>query len=148
MKVLNYLIEKSSTKKDRYAPVFTTADINNKKISLTDYRGKYVLISFLASWCGPCLEEIPLLQKLKKEYLDELQIISVSYDTDTSAFNKAIKKYKMNWINIIDDDNLISKYGKTAIPALYFLDPKGKVIFNSFEVNRNELSSIIKKTIK
>lgn len=146
--VFNYLKEKVSTKKNNYAPVFTSFDTNKKRVALTDYRGKYVLISFWASWCGPCLEEIPMLQKISKEYPDQLQIISVSYDTDTSAFIKAVKKYKLTWINIFGDDDLINKYGKTPIPALYFLDRNGKVLFNSFEENRDKLLSIIKEAVR
>lgn len=146
--VFNYLREKVSTKKNNYAPVFTSFDINKKKVSLTDYRGRYVLINFWASWCGPCLEEIPLLQKINKKYSEQLQIISVSYDTDTSAFIKAVKKYKLSWINIFGDENLINKYGKTPIPALYFLDRNGKVLFNSFEENRKELLSVVEEVVK
>lgn len=147
--VLNYLKARSgSTKKNRLAPLFTSFDINKKRISLTDYQGKYVLINFWASWCGPCLGEMPMLQKINQQYSDKLQIISISNDSDTVAFAKAIKQYKMNWINIYGDDGLIDKYGRTPIPALYLLDRDGKVLFNSFEENKNELPFIIDELIK
>ncbi|MEP6927227.1 MAG: TlpA disulfide reductase family protein [Ginsengibacter sp.] len=146
--MFNLLQGRIFTKKFQYAPIFTSTDMHGKKITLANYNGKYVLINFWASWCGPCLKELPVLRKIQKDYSAQLQIISVSYDKDVIAFNKAVKKYKMNWVNIFGDEDLINKYGRTVIPALYFLDRKGKVLYNSFEENQNELLSIIKKVIK
>ncbi len=146
--VLKYLEGRVLIKKSQHAPVFITKDIHGRKVSLTNFRGDYVLISFWASWCGPCIKELPVLKKIQKDYYDRLRIISVSYDQDSSAFAKALKKYDMNWINIFGDDDLINKYGRTPIPALYLLDKDGKVLYNSFEDNTDELLSLIKDLIK
>lgn len=150
IEVLNVLKGRTSTKY-KNAPIFTSTDIQGKEITSAEFHGKYVLINFWASWCGPCVKELSMLQQIKNSYPpDKLQIISVSYDKDITAFRHAVKKFKMNWINIFGDDDLINIYGRTPIPAIYFLDKQGKILYNCFEEGGNDdkLLSIIKNVIK
>jgi hypothetical protein len=78
-----------------------------------------------------------------------LQIVSVSYDTDITAFKNIVRKYDMNWINIFNDENLIDKYGgRMPIPAIYLLSKQGKVIYNSFQNGQDSLLSTIQAFVK
>lgn len=104
-------------------------------IKLSDFRGKYTYIDLWATWCGPCIKEIPSLQKLEKEYHNKnIQFVSVSFDK---------KKDHQKWLNFIKDKNLtghqlfaseetndiLSKtYNIKMIPRFIFLDPEGKII--------------------
>lgn len=131
------------------APVFNSIDINGNAISLSKYSGKYILLSFWATWCMPCIDEMPILKKIRQDYPDSLiEIISVSYDTDTAAYKAAIEKYKMNWVNILKDDNLINLYGNTPIPALYLIDRAGLILYSRFEKGENTLLEIIENIDK
>ena len=122
------------TRKNQQAPAFTAIDTRGEPISLSEYHGKYVLLDFWASWCSPCIEEIPALKRIRESYPEnKLQIISITYDKDTMAFSKAVKKYKMNWVHIFGNEDLIKKYGDKAVPMLYLLDGAGKVIYSREE---------------
>jgi thiol-disulfide isomerase/thioredoxin len=131
VEVLNGRIK---TRKNQQAPTFTAIDTQGKTISLSNYYGKYVILDFWASWCSPCIEEMPALKRIRDSYpADKLQIISITYDKDTMAFSRAVRKYKMNWIQIIGDEDLIKKYGDQAVPMVFLLDDTGKVIYSREE---------------
>ena len=121
-------------KKGNHSPEFEVNDYKGASVSLSSFRGKYVLLSFWATWCGPCLKEIPLLQEIRKNYSpDKLEIISVSYDSDTSAFIKGINALKMDWINIYSNNNLRNLFGNKPIPSLYLIDQNGIIISSNWE---------------
>ena len=127
------LLHGMMVKKGNTAPNFTCKDMNEKSISLYDYRGKkYVLLTFWATWCGPCIEEIPVIRSIKEKYsIQNLEIISVSYQSTYLATANLIKKEKMKWINIYNDTDLINAWGGTkAIPRVYLIDKLGKIIYD------------------
>lgn len=114
------------------APDFSSKDINGRKVLLSNHTRKgYVLLNFWATWCGPCLEEMPALKSLYERYRDKnLMIISIAYSSNQSDFQKDIKKYQMAWINIYNDVDLINSYGgEKPIPRLYLIDKKGMIIY-------------------
>lgn len=132
--ILKVLEGRIRTRKNQQAPTFTAIDIRGKTISLSEYHGKYVILNFWASWCSPCIEELPALKRIRDSYSeDKLEIISITYDKDTMAFLKAVQKYNMNWIHIFGDEDLIKKYGDQAVPMVYLLDDTGKVIYSREE---------------
>jgi thiol-disulfide isomerase/thioredoxin len=132
--ILKVLEGRIHTRKNQQAPAFTAIDTRGKTISLSEYHGKYVILSFWASWCSPCIEEIPALKRIRDSYSeDRLEIISITYDKDTMAFSRAVKKYNMNWIHIFGNEDLIKKYGDQAVPMVYLLDDTGKVIYSREE---------------
>lgn len=114
------------------APDFTAHDIYGKLVSLKNLRGKYVLLNFWASWCVPCIAEMPAIAAIKKKYSqDKIEIISVSYDADESKCLEAIEKYKLDWINIMSDKNVRNIYGNNpSIPQVYLIDPAGIIIYS------------------
>lgn len=111
---------------------FCTSDIYDNKICLENLKGKYVLINFWASWCGPCVAELPSIKEISEQYSnDSLEIISVNIDNDSSKFIKASEQNKMNWINIYRDFSLGTKFGGLAmIPTLFLIDKSGTIIYN------------------
>lgn len=142
--ILKKLNGRIITQKNNKAPDFDSKDIFGKVVSLKKYKGKFVLLDFWASWCSPCLEKIPLITQIRNTYpKDKLEIIGVTYDTDSSAFIKAIAEYKMNWKHIYGDINLRNVYGNKAIPSLYLIDTKGVIIYSNWEAGDDKLLSLL-----
>lgn len=114
------------------APPFTTTDILGNKISLESLKGQYIIINFWATWCAPCMAELPAIRKIREKYgKDRLSIISVSFDKNFELFSDAIKKNEMDWINIYNDEEFASKYGgKAALPKIFLIDKTGTIIYN------------------
>src|SRR5690606_3366818 len=112
------------------APEFSQADTAGKVVSLKDFKGKYLLIDFWASWCGPCRAENPNLVKAYERYKDRnFEILGVSLDRQTAraAWVNAIKKDGLPWIQVSDLkgwDNAVGKmYGVESVPKNFLIDP-------------------------
>lgn len=120
------------------APDFTLLDKNGKKHTLSSLRDKYVLVDFWASWCGPCVKEIPHLKTAYKKYKSKgFEIMSVSIDRKKEQWYKALNKYDMPWISVIDYEKMEDKvtqklYYVPTIPRTILLDKKGIVIGKDF----------------
>ncbi len=118
------------------APVFSQQDADGKMVSLRDFRGKYVLVDFWASWCSPCRQENPIVRQIYDKYQkDNFEIIGISLDKDRSQWLKAIKEDNLQWTQLSDLngwDNEVSKtYGVQSIPENFLLDPKGRIVAKS-----------------
>jgi thiol-disulfide isomerase/thioredoxin len=105
------------------APVLVQNDVLGNLISLADFKGKYVLLDFWASWCGPCREDFPELKKLYLENKEfEFEIIGISKDTDTLAYHKAIEKDGINiWRNVLITEQIEKSYFISAIPMKFLI---------------------------
>lgn len=116
------------------APDFTLADsTGKKKYTLSALRGKYVLLDFWASWCGPCKGEIPYMKSAYTAYHDKgFEIMSVSLDSKRDAWVDALNMYKMPWIHVSDlkgFNSLVNDlYLVPSIPKTLLLDKTGKII--------------------
>ena len=117
------------------APDFTQNDPDGKPVKLSDFRGKYLLLDFWASWCGPCRAENPNVVKAYNQYKDKnFTILSVSLDRPGAkdAWLKAIADDKMTWNHVSDmnywNNAAAVQYGIHAIPDNFLIGPDGKII--------------------
>lgn len=114
------------------APPFSTKDITGQILSFGDQPGKLILLNFWSSSCGPCIAEMPAIREISAQFpKEELEVISVSVDRDSTVFIKSIKKHQMNWTNVYRDMDLIALFGGAqAIPQLFLINKKGMVVYN------------------
>jgi len=130
-----YLDVLKSVMVGKMAPDFAQADTSGKMVSLSSFKGKYVLLDFWASWCGPCRAENPNVVKAFNNYKGKnFTILSVSLDRPgkRDAWVKAIKTDGLAWNHVSDlkfwDNDAAKLYGIQAIPQNLLLDPNGKII--------------------
>lgn len=117
------------------APNFTQADTAGNPVKLSDFRGKYVLLDFWASWCGPCRKENPHVVKYYHQYKDKnFTVLGVSLDKqgDKDRWIKAIRDDKLDWTHVSDlkywGNEAALLYGVSGIPQNYLIDPQGRII--------------------
>ncbi|WP_200977295.1 TlpA disulfide reductase family protein [Echinicola sp. 20G] len=115
------------------APEISLPNPEGDVVSLSDFKGKYVLIDFWAAWCKPCREENPNVVRLYNEYKDKgFEVLGVSLDRSKDAWVKAIEDDNLTWTHISDlkyfNSEAAATYKINAIPATYMVDPEGKII--------------------
>jgi peroxiredoxin len=112
---------------------FTQTDVDGKNVSLSSFRGKYVLVDFWASWCRPCREENPNVVKVYNKYKDKnFTVLGVSLDQNRAPWVKAIQNDNLAWTQVSDlkgwANEAAAKYNIQSIPQNYLIDPSGKIV--------------------
>ncbi len=134
------------------APDFTQNDVDDKPIKLSDFRGKYVLLDFWASWCRPCRQENPNVVKAYNTFKDKnFTVLGVSLDQGKKEdWLKAIKKDGLTWMQVSDlkgwENEVAGIYGIRSIPQNYLIDPTGKIIGKN--LRGEELEKKLAETLK
>jgi peroxiredoxin len=131
------------------APDFTIAGLDDKQVKLSDYKGKYVMLDFWASWCAPCRAENPNVVKAYAAYKDKgFNILGISLDTDKGEWQKAIAADKLTWAHTSDlkrfEGPTEQLYHIEAIPTNFILDPQGVIVAKN--VRGDELEAFLNKT--
>jgi peroxiredoxin len=146
---MNKLESKSMSGKP--APEINLPDPNGKNISLSSFRGKYVLVDFWASWCGPCRQENPNVVNAFNRFKDKnFTVLGVSLDKDKASWVEAIKADNLNWPHISDlkywNSEVVLTYNIEGIPFNVLIDPKGMIIANNLRGNAlmNKLEEVLK----
>jgi len=111
------------------APQFVRRDFGGKTISLRSYRGRVVLLNFWATWCAPCLQELPRFAAWQREYgEDGLQVIAVSMDDDEAAARALARKMGLDFVVMMGDAGLGKRYGGVlGLPVTFLIDRDGTV---------------------
>jgi thiol-disulfide isomerase/thioredoxin len=111
------------------APRFVRPDLSGKRIDLGDYRGDVVLLNFWATWCGPCLIELPTFSSWQGKYGHQgLQIIAVSMDDDSAPVGKAVRRLHIKVPVIMGDEKLGNEYGGVlGLPVTYLIGRDGRI---------------------
>lgn len=116
-------------------PEVTVQDFDAKSVKLTNYKGKATVITFWATWCSPCIKELPHFSKLVEEYQGKLQVLAVAVgDTreDTLNFAKKNPTYKVTWLfdpeEDIEKSPVTKAMGITGLPTNFFVDADGKIV--------------------
>lgn len=129
--------------KGKEAPELEMQTPNGGTKALSDLEGKVVLIDFWASWCKPCIKELPELKKVYRKYNDQgFEILGVSLDKRKNDWTKAIEKHDMNWVHISDlqfwNSAATEKYKINSIPFTVLVDREGKVIAKGLRAHQLE----------
>jgi len=132
-------------------PEFKQNDATGKSISLSSFRGKYVLVDFWASWCGPCRAENPNVVKAFNTFKDKkFTVLGVSLDQDKAKWLDAVKKDGLTWTHVSDlkywNNAVAVQFGIQSIPANFLLNPDGVIIAK--DVRGEELLKILSTNIK
>lgn len=113
------------------APDFTFKDKDGKDISLTDFRGKWVIVDFWGSWCRWCIKGFPSLKEAYNKYKSRLEIIGIACNDPRDAWEIAIKKYELPWVNLYNPVEgggpLLEEYAVRGFPTKVIIDPEGKI---------------------
>jgi thiol-disulfide isomerase/thioredoxin len=114
-------------------PTFKEQDLDGQPLDLAAYRGKVVLIDFWATWCGPCVAELPhVLAAYEKYHAKGFDIIGISLDKDRAKLTAFIKEKNMAWRHYFDglgwENKVSTRYGIDSIPATFLLDKEGRIV--------------------
>ena len=111
------------------APDFTITN-TDRTVSLSQFRGKPVLLNFWASWCGPCIEETPSLVELQKQLGSKVTVIAVSEDADEAAYKQFIRDHNVDLLTVRDTGSQRTNeiYGTFKYPETFVIDSNGKIV--------------------
>jgi len=112
------------------APSFTLKDLNGEEVKLEDHRGKIVFLNFWATWCPPCRDEMPSMEKLYTEFKDrDFTMLAVDLREGTKKVRAFKERFKLNFPILLDYDGRVGlRYGVRSIPTTYLIDREGYVI--------------------
>ena len=141
---LNKLYDKiTNIKKGSIAPNFSSKTKDGELISLNDFKRKYVLLDFWASWCAPCIQKFPsMLEIYRNANKDNFEILGVSVDVNRKSWENSISKNNLTWINISNVkgwDEISDRYGVKAVPQNFLINPDGIIIKKNIDIKELKL---------
>jgi peroxiredoxin len=112
------------------APGFELTTDDGQQLRLGDYKGKWVLVNFWASWCPPCVQETPSLNQLQEEFRDKgLVVIGISEDESKEAYDQFLDRFGIRFRTVRDTSKAVKiRYGTQLIPDSYLISPDGEVV--------------------
>lgn len=133
------------------APEISLTNTNGELITLSSFKGKYVLVDFWASWCTPCRKENPNVVSAFKMYKDKnFTILGVSLDNNKEKWQAAIAEDKLNWMQVSDlkgwESVAARDYNVSSIPTNFLIDPNGKIIAR--DLRGPDLENMLNQVLK
>lgn len=116
------------------APDFTVTDTAGVTHNLTEYEGRVLVLDLMATWCGPCKDQMPHLKKVREAYPeDKVAILSIGSDPSESNedLDRFMQVFDADWPIAMDTDGIARKYDMKIIPKLVVIDPDGNVVFEN-----------------
>lgn len=140
---LDSLYAKDLLKAGTVAPDFSLPMPDGKTFTLSDYKGKYILLDFWASWCPDCRKDIPTVRSMYEKYGNKVMFVGVSFDTDHSRWTDCVSKNQMDWLHVSElkkmrDAEIAKTYGVRWIPSMTLVGPDGKVMLSTVVIERME----------
>lgn len=126
---------------------FTLNTPDEKELDFSSLKGKYVIIDFWASWCGPCKASFPHMKEIYKKYKGpEFEIYSISIDQSKPAWLSELKKQDLPWLQSLDTKRIaISNFAVSAVPTTFMIDPQGKILMKEIGFDSSGNSPLEKK---
>jgi thiol-disulfide isomerase/thioredoxin len=136
----------------KVAPGFTLTDLQGKKVSLSDYKGRPVLVNFWATWCGPCKVEMPWFEEFRKQYAGQgFEILGLADDVDAGkdVIAKTARKTGVDYPILLTDGKVQTAYGGLdVLPMSFYVDRNGVIVEETAGLgSKDEIEAHIKKTI-
>lgn len=146
---INRTIAAKAVSVGQKAPAFVINGLDNKPVKLADYKGRYVMLDFWASWCAPCRQENPNVVKQYNLYKDKgFDILGISLDEDKDLWRKAIEADKLTWKHASElksfEGSTPSLYRVYAIPSNFIIDPQGIIVAKN--ITGTDLEDFLKRT--
>lgn len=134
------------------APLFDVQTVQGSSFSLSDAEGKVIILEFWATWCGPCMPDIPHLKEIHSEYSkNDVQIIGISLDSNADKLKDFLIEKEMNWPQILQpdewDDQITKLYNVYVIPRNFIIGPDGTILAKDKrgEELKNEIAKLLKQ---
>jgi thiol-disulfide isomerase/thioredoxin len=136
----------------KMAPAFTLTTLDGKKVSLSDYKGRPVLVNFWATWCGPCKVEMPWFESFRKQYAAQgFEVLGLADDVDAGkdAISKVAQKTGVTYPILLTDGKVQTAYGGLDyLPMSFYVDRNGVIVEETAGLgSKDEIEAHIKKTI-
>jgi thiol-disulfide isomerase/thioredoxin len=112
---------------------FHAADMDGRRVAMTDLRGRVVLVEFWATWCAPCLDDIPWIKKARAAHGDRLEVVGVSLDViDRATFVSWLRRHELTWRQVYDgrgwSSPVVAPFDLNGIPFNVLVDPSGRIV--------------------
>ncbi len=111
------------------APEFTLMDINGDQLSLSELKGKWVILDFWGSWCPWCIKGFPALKEAYKQYNGKVEVIGIDCGDTEEVWKDAVKKHELPWLQVYNPkgSSLTEQYGIQGFPTKFIIDPEGRI---------------------
>jgi cytochrome c biogenesis protein CcmG/thiol:disulfide interchange protein DsbE len=131
------------------APDFSITTDNGRTITTSSFGGKLLVLNFWATWCPPCIEELPSLNEFQRRYANNgLVVLAVSIDSDEKAYRAFLDRAHVSFLTARDPENKISgDYGTIKVPETYIIDGKGKILRKLIS-NQDWMSATMTKDVE